>query len=341
MPNIKYVLQRITQMDYKSMIDTAKKVHMRSGKNTMSIFFDMIKCGFQYQAGYMDYWVFEFETLTPAQRATYITRGQNNRYVRLLNKKESWYKISDKVNFLKIFDGYHGRDWMDLREHTPQEFEVFCQQHSKIVAKLLDGSCGRGIEFFETGDKSKIVGLYDMLLAGKRYLVEEYLTQHEQINKLYPMAVNTIRLVTIKNGDTVHLVFACIRIGNGKEVDNLNSGGMAALIDMETGKISTPAADKNGKAYDIHPLTKVKLIGYPLPFFQEGVELVKKAALLIPDLAYVGWDVAVTPTGPVLIEANEFPGHDLYQFQVQLGPDKIGLMPRFDKACEGLAPVNE
>ena len=31
-----------------------------------------------------------------------------------------------------------------------------------------------------------------------------------------------------------------------------------------------------------------------------------------------------------------FPGHDIYQFQVHLGPDRIGLAPRFDKAIEGL-----
>ena len=38
-----------------------------------------------------------------------------------------------------------------------------------------------------------------------------------------------------------------MRIGNGKRVDNLNSGGMAVIVDMQTGKISTPGADKDGK----------------------------------------------------------------------------------------------
>ena len=64
--------------------------------------------------------------------------------------------------------------------------------------------------------------------------------------------------------------------------------------------------------------------------------LVKRAALTVPELGYIGWDVAVTEKGPVIIEANHFPGHDIYQFQVHLGPDRIGLAPRFDKAIEGL-----
>ena len=33
-----------------------------------------------------------------------------------------------------------------------------------------------------------------------------------------------------------------------------------------------------------------------------------------------------------MIEANHFPGHDIYQFQVHLGPDRLGLVPRFDAA---------
>ena len=64
--------------------------------------------------------------------------------------------------------------------------------------------------------------------------------------------------------------------------------------------------------------------------------MVKKAALQIPELGYIAWDVAITETSPLLIEANHFPGHDIYQFQVHLGPDKIGLLPRFEKAIAGL-----
>ena len=65
-------------------IDT---VHERSGKNRVYIFFDMIHCGVKYGAGYSDYKLAEFYNLNRKQRATYITRGINNRLVSLLNKK--------------------------------------------------------------------------------------------------------------------------------------------------------------------------------------------------------------------------------------------------------------
>lgn len=336
MPNLKYVLRRMGEMDYKKMLETAGTVHRRCGKNTLLVLIDMIRCGFRYQAGYMDYLVFEFYLLTDAQRKTYVTRGQSNRFVRLLNPRENWHLLEDKVEFLKRFDGFHGRDWIDLRECSREAFEAFCQAHPKIVAKPLDGTCGRGIEFFETSDKSKIVGLYDMLKEGRQFLVEELIVQHPDIAKIYPLSVNTLRLVTIKNRDNVHVVFSSLRIGNGLRVDNLNSGGMAVIVDMETGKISSPGADKAGKAYERHPMTGVELAGCQIPLYRESVELVKKAAMHIPELGYIAWDVAITETRPLIIEANHFPGHDIYQFQVHLGPDRMGLLPRFEKAVEGL-----
>ena len=52
------------------------------------LFFDVLYCGVAYGAGYQDYWLYEFEKLTRAQRRTYVTRGFNNRMVCLLNDKE-------------------------------------------------------------------------------------------------------------------------------------------------------------------------------------------------------------------------------------------------------------
>ena len=330
MPNLKYVAKRIAGMNFGAMLDTARTVKERTGRGVLPTLVDRAACGFKYQAGYMDYLVFEFYHLTADQRKTYITRGKNNEYVRLLNPREHWHLLEDKVEFLKRFDGFHGRDWIDLREVDRAGFEQFCEEHPRVVAKPLDGTCGRGIEFIETG--TRIVGLYDMLREGKQYLVEEFIVQHPDISRIYPLSVNTLRLVTISRGGKVRLVFSSMRIGNGKRVDNLNSGGMAVLVDEETGKICTPGADKDGKAYFQHPMTGVDLIGCEIPMYREAVDLVKKAALHIPELGYIGWDVAITEERPVMIEANHFPGHDIYQFQVHLGPDRLGLVPRFDAA---------
>jgi hypothetical protein len=64
MPNLNYIFKRIAGMDYGALLETARKVHVRSGKGTLASLADIVACGFRYQAGYMDYLVFEFDRLT-------------------------------------------------------------------------------------------------------------------------------------------------------------------------------------------------------------------------------------------------------------------------------------
>ena len=39
----------------------------------------------------------------------------------------------------------------------------------------------------------------------------------------------------------------------------------------------------------------------------------KKAALILPEVRYIGWDIAFTKEGPVMVEGNEYPGYGLIQ----------------------------
>ena len=264
-----------------------------------------------------------------------MTRGKNNEYVKRLNPSQYWPLLNDKTAFLQRFDGLHGREWLDLRKTTFETFDDFCRRNPQFVVKPLDGTCGRGIELFDAAQIDDLRARYDACLQNGQFLVEQLVIQHEDYARIYPLSVNTLRLVTMtKPGGQPAIVFSCIRLGNnGRRVDNLNSGGMAALVDLEKGCISTPGADKDGKLYSEHPTTGVTLKGAPLAYTREAAQLVKEAALRISELGYVGWDVAVTPDGPILIEANHFPGNDIYQFRVHLGEDRIGLAPRFDEAA--------
>ena len=70
---MKYVINRIFNMSLKNMFKQINVVNERSGKNKILIFFDMIVCGFKYQAGYMDYMLFEMYNLSSKQRKTFIS----------------------------------------------------------------------------------------------------------------------------------------------------------------------------------------------------------------------------------------------------------------------------
>lgn len=335
MNKIKYLIRRIREMDFKNMIAQAKVVRKKSGRPVLFTLIDMTYCGFKYLAGYMDYVVFEFYKLKAAQRKTQVTRGINNNLVKELNDKNSWYKFDKKDEFNRIFEDCLKRDWLDLTTATDQELSAFLEKHPQMIVKPRDGACGRGVEKLCIFDFASNDAFKEACLKNEQPLLEEIIIQHSKMNEMFPKSVNTVRMVTITKNEKVNVVFCSIRIGAGDTiVDNLNSGGMAALVDDKSGVITTHAADKNGVTYEKHPDTNTTIKGFEIPYFKEGRELVEKAALRVSEIGYVGWDLAFTENGPLLIEGNHFPGHDIYQMPA-LTENGIGVLPRFKEAMRG------
>ena len=126
-----------------------------------------------------------------------------------------------------------------------------------------------------------------------------------------------------------HVICAYFRIGNGKFVDNFNSGGMVAPVNEQTGEVMDKAIDKNKNLYETHPQTGAKIKGFKFPDWDTAITMCKEAAKIVPQMGYIGWDVCFTPNGPIFVEGNEFPGHDIYQLPEHT-PNKIGMMPKFN-----------
>lgn len=329
MGKVSYLIKRLKSMNYKSMFDTVDYVHNINKKNKISIFFDIVGCGLKYQAGYMDYKLFEMYNLNSSQRKTIITRGINNEIVKKYNNPEYTHYFRNKLEFNEKFNKYLSRDWMKIKEDNLDEFKKFTKKHSTIIVKPVSEACGKGIEKINVNDKN-VEEIYNNLLETKRYLVEEVAVQCKEISKLHPSSINTLRIVTLNQ----QIVAAYIRIGNNNNVvDNFNHDGLAAPVNIETGIIDYIAIDKKSKEYELHPLTKEKILGFQIPKWEEVKEFVEKASKEIPEIGYVGWDVCVGLEKPFLIEANEFPGHDIYQLPPHR-TDGIGMLPRFKKAME-------
>lgn len=319
------------RMNGKQLLETVRKIARRSGKNKVFLFFDVLYCGVAYGAGYQDYWLYEFEKLTRAQRRTYVTRGFNNRMVCLLNDKEKREQFSDKGNFNRRYQDLMGRAFLDLTRCREEDFLEFVKKHQVFAAKPPKGCCGKGFERVEAVQDAEPMKMLRRLQKEGKTIVEEYLSQHPALEKLHPSSINTLRIGTMNHSGTVTVVYGFLRIGNhGNVVDNINSGGMCAPIDLDTGVIAGKACDKNGKAYERHPVSGATIEGAEIPFWRDSLKLCVQAAGRAPEIGYIGWDVCVTPQGPVLVEGNEFPGHDILQLPEHT-PKKVGMKPVFLK----------
>lgn len=337
MSSLSFFRKAIKHMSFRGMFDTINLVHERSGKCRLRVFFDVGWCGFRYGAGYGDYRLCAFETLTGAQRKTYVTRGSNNKLVSLLNNPEYDSIFDDKTEFNAVFYEFVGdRGWLDLRKENKETVLNFLKTHPQVMVKPADGTGGKRVEKITVSDYGSPEEIYDQLMKNEQHLIEGYLIQHSEISGIYPLSVNTLRIVTVLSEGESHVIYAFIRIGNGGAVvDNLHSGGMCAPIDIDTGVITHVGYDRDENTFEVHPYTGAQIVGFHIPYWEESIALCLKAAHVVPQVGYVGWDVCVTEDGPVLIEGNNYPGNDILQMPPHV-PEKIGMLPRFKQYVKGL-----
>jgi hypothetical protein len=166
----------------------------------------------------------------------------------------------------------------------------------------------------------------DLIKNGKTLLDnclihEELLVQHSEINKVNPYCINTLRIETfIDDFGEVNIMSAFMRFGVGESiVDNGHSGGIFVGINMAEGTLKELANEEahfGNRVYLQHPNTGFHFKNFIVPHFKEACDLVLKATGYLPD-RYIGWDIAITEDGPVIIEANERP--DLFMSDVAYG----------------------
>ena len=153
------------------------------------------------------------------------------------------------------------------------------------------------------------------LLEDNRYcplLFEEKINQTQQISAINSSSVNTVRFMTAlyPNRD-VKVIATFLKIGRkGSDVDNAGGGGnIDCGINIESGQCFNTIQFNSFK--DIvhithHPDTGTLIDSIVIDNWSEVVEKVKNYQTKIPYLKTLGWDIALTNQGPVVIEINNW-----------------------------------
>lgn len=239
---------------------------------------------------------------------TRYTSDRMSEKMRRINPPDIAELFNDKARFDSRFAKYLGREWICPRDCTQQQLGDFLQRHPDAIAKPRAGKGGFCVEQLSPPPTPEQLRALHQRLEEEDKLVEEHIRQHPEISGFYPHAVNTIRLTTFYTENGPVLLAPLMRIGCGDSVaDNFDSGGVLTMLDVETGRMLSGAMNKQYVWFDAHPETGKKFEGFVVPHWDQVRAICLAAAQEEPRAAYIGWDVAITPEGCVIVEGNSRP----------------------------------
>ena len=195
----------------------------------------------------------------------------------------------------------------------------YLNKGKEVIFKPNDISGGGvGIEFIKNATVEELTNSFQT--KARSFVIQNVMKQHEQMGRLNPHAVNTLRITSIIWQNEVVVLAAAVRIGTSqKRVDNWNAGGMIVGLDLENGSLYPFGLNKKGNAiYETIGGVNLKE-GYQIPYWDEVLRTVTKAHNNIPYIKLASWDIAIDEEGtPTLIEVN-FAG-DWHVHQLTTGP---------------------
>ncbi len=274
--------------------------------------------------------------LTKENYKDFLSDYQYHWLNRINNGYQIW--INDKTTTRYVMEPYKqylakyyydiikmsGETCIKALQDIPEGFEpsfdgIFklLRQEKLLALKPSSGTHGDGFYRMEYADGKYLINgkemtedeIVDMISSFKSvYVITEYLFMHRELKKIYPNAVNTIRVAVVnQTAYAPKIMQAYMRIGSSKSgyTDNVGYGGICAKIDLETGRYYCPQQihDHVFTPCPIHPDTGVEIEGI-IPNWDYMCKGVLNICKFMPELEYLGFDIAITDDGFKIIEIN-------------------------------------
>ena len=268
-----------------------------------------------YKKGFLSYRIPQYG-ITEDNYMNFIS-DYDYRYLRHINNKYRVW-LEDKITVKYICSKYSGffpkyyyhvsvrngekriiplMDLPDYCDNNLSSIFELVKREGMLACKPQRGSQGQGFYKFsyhegkyylnhEEATKQQVLDILEN--PESQYLITEYIQQHPEIGNAY------------------------MRFGSEKTgaVDNMGAGGMFVQVDMETGRFY------NGKIItenSILPCSKHPDTGEVIEGYLPNWDIIKKGVIALnmemPQLEYLGFDVAITEDGMKLPEINRAPGY--------------------------------
>lgn len=284
---------------------------------------DMIYSLHRFGCSFDEYFLYDFPKLNFKGRCSFISDKVRVFLYNQLNLECNHSIFKNKAAAYEIFSRFYGRKLVKIDKDSDFEiFSDFISDLDKFIVKPIAGAMGKSVRIYNKTEFSSEEELFDEIKKIGPVVIEQLIVQDSEMAKFHSDSLNTVRIPVVKSKDQqrVTIFHPFFRMGQGGSVvDNAASGGILADVDADTGIIYTVGCDEKGKQYLTHPDSHYQIVGFKIPRWDEAINLVKEASKYTTN-RYIGWDVALTKNGWVIIEGN-----DCGQFVGQIA-DKTGRL---------------
>lgn len=298
--------------------------------------------------------VFRLFSVPKSDWPSYIDSNESNKITGAINGKENYRLARNKLDFYRhcmdrgiptvpILGVIGASNVCGVPEiESLSDFKDFLQSSpSDIFFKITDGAHGDGAFSASFCDGQWLINkaghtpesFYNMVLKNltphSAYLIQPVIKPGKLLSPLMPNgALGTVRVITYLEGGTATPILPLLRIpANQNVTDNFSlglSGNLVAPIDMETGVLGVAKGSRClvwPSIVDLvdHPDTQQRIAGRTLPYWKETLELVVKAQEKTPELPTLGWDIAITDDGPLVVEANTLFATEIHEVAYERG----------------------
>ncbi|MCC7549088.1 MAG: hypothetical protein IT532_15105 [Burkholderiales bacterium] len=326
-----------------SYLETSKAIANRTGGVQSAVLGRILIAKLLSGLSAFEYGLYGLQDKPLSSVTQYMTKKQTTALLRRVNHAHHRPLVDDKLEFHRrcrnagvpsaaVIAVLNRRGRSDGAEPAYAGFAALAMDflhHPAIdlILKPRTDSLGTGIRFvsfrdglaFDLDNKPIAIDAFSADLAADMqrddYLVQPFVEPHPEIMALGTgHALGTLRMLSFADDREVRILYALLRIpAAGNVHDNFSSGAngnLIARVDLQDGRLSAAwGRRKNSpfrllQRFECNPFTNASIEGVLVPYWKEVDALVTRAAALFPELPCLAWDVAVTPDGPLLIEAN-------------------------------------
>ena len=240
----------------------------------------------------------------------YLSRGDNNK---IHNPESQICLLRDKLLFYEFlkFNNFNTPEVIALIKNK-KVYDITHNFIGDIALKYLKdyfikerkGECASFVrhikdykEFEEV--KNELVG---------SYIVQKRISQTEATSLINSKSINTLRIVTIKKGDNYSIFSSLLRVGTNKSnyVDNWAAGGVAIGIN-DDGSLKEYGFYKPqyGTKISKHPDSDITFKDYKINHYDSIKNKALELHKCFDNVHSIGWDIAITESGPCFIEGND------------------------------------